>query len=436
MFGYYLDLARRSLRRNWIMTALMVLAIGLGIGASMTMITVIHVMSGDPLPGLSAKLYMPMLDPRPVPEPGDRQYGINGTPDGFSWVDAMNLLRAHKADKQAIMVAGTQIVHPKRAGLHPFGADGQYVTAEFFTMFDVPFRAGHGWTATQDKDRARVVVLSEKLAHKLFGDASAVGKTVRLDGSEFRVVGVTAPWHPQPKFYAQHGHGLFGRVDEFFLPLQTATHNHVSINGHISCWGSGDDLKSGHCTWLQFWVKLDSPAKAAAYRRYLTGYWHEQQSHGRFPRKQAPPHLYGLMAWLAHEHIIPSNLSMQMWLAVGFLVVAMLCVMALLLAKFLRRSGEVSVRRAMGACRRSIFAQLGIEAGLIGVAGGLLGVGIAELGLWTIRQQPEGYAHMASMDVRMLLATIVLAIVASIVAGLLPAWRACQVPPALQLKSQ
>ena len=51
MFGYYLDLALRSLKRNWIMTALMVVAIGLGIGASMTMITVLHVMDGDPLPG-------------------------------------------------------------------------------------------------------------------------------------------------------------------------------------------------------------------------------------------------------------------------------------------------------------------------------------------------------------------------------------------------
>lgn len=66
MFAYYLDLALRSLKRTPVLTALMVLAIGLGIGASMTMITVLHVMTQDPLPGRSAHLYVPHLDPLPV----------------------------------------------------------------------------------------------------------------------------------------------------------------------------------------------------------------------------------------------------------------------------------------------------------------------------------------------------------------------------------
>jgi len=49
MFAYYLDLALRSFRRNKALTALMVLAIALGIGASMTTLTVFHVLSGDPM---------------------------------------------------------------------------------------------------------------------------------------------------------------------------------------------------------------------------------------------------------------------------------------------------------------------------------------------------------------------------------------------------
>ena len=59
MFGYYLDLALRSLKRNQVLTAMMVLAIALGIGASMTTLTVLHVLSGDPLPGKSSQLYLP-----------------------------------------------------------------------------------------------------------------------------------------------------------------------------------------------------------------------------------------------------------------------------------------------------------------------------------------------------------------------------------------
>ena len=66
----------------------------------------------------------------------------------------------------------------------------------------------------------------------------------------------------------------------------------------------------------------------------------------------------------------------------------------------------------------------------------MLGLGLAQLGLWAVRQRPSGYADMAHLDSSMLLATFVLALVASLLAGLLPAWRAMQIAPAIQLKSQ
>lgn len=70
------------------------------------------------------------------------------------------------------------------------------------------------------------------------------------------------------------------------------------------------------------------------------------------------------------------------------------------------------------------------------MAGGLLGLALAELGLWSVRQRPDDYAHLAQMDTPMLVVTIALAVGISVLAGLLPAWRACRIPPALQLKTQ
>ena len=72
---------------------------------------------------------------------------------------------------------------------------------------------------------------------------------------------------------------------------------------------------------------------------------------------------------------------------------------------------------------------------MIGVLGGVLGLAIAELGLWSVRQRPDGYAQLASMDVSMLMGTFLLAIGGSVLAGLLPAWRACRIAPAIQLKA-
>ena len=66
----------------------------------------------------------------------------------------------------------------------------------------------------------------------------------------------------------------------------------------------------------------------------------------------------------------------------------------------------------------------------------VLGLLFALGGLWAVRQRPAEYASLAHLDGSMLLLTFVLAIAASLLAGILPAWRAMQVTPALQLKSQ
>ncbi|MDE2087278.1 MAG: ABC transporter permease [Xanthomonadaceae bacterium] len=437
MFGYYLDLARRSLRRTPVLTGLMVLAIGLGIGASMTMLTVLHVMTDDPMPGRSAQLYTPHLDPLPI---GFKGMDIAGdAASNLTWPDAMALLKAHRAVRQAAMAGGDLLVRPPRTGAQPFYADGRYTTADFFAMFGVPFERGQGWSAAEDDARAHVVVLSDTLSRKLLGGVDVVGRMVRLGGHDFRVVGVTADWQPSPMFYVDASARRYSDGDKFFLPLSTAVDLKLDVNGNFNGWGedhADTRMVSPTTTWLQFWVQLDTPAQVAGYRQFLIDYSAQQKALGRFQRPPTNAKLYGLMAWLAHENLVPNDLRLQLWLALGFLFVCMLNIVALLLAKFLRRSGEISVRRALGARRRDIFMQLGVESAVIGVAGGASGLLIAQLGLWSIRQRPDDYAHLAQMDVPMLLGTLALAIAASLLAGLLPAWRACRVMPALQLKAQ
>ncbi|WP_204274858.1 hypothetical protein, partial [Enterobacter hormaechei] len=61
MFGYYFALARTRLLETKGMSAALILALGLGIGASMTMLTVVRTMTWDPLPGRSEHLYHPFI---------------------------------------------------------------------------------------------------------------------------------------------------------------------------------------------------------------------------------------------------------------------------------------------------------------------------------------------------------------------------------------
>ena len=142
------------------------------------------------------------------------------------------------------------------------------------------------------------------------------------------------------------------------------------------------------------------------------------------------------MEWMEHLGVVGADTKLSTWLAFGFLLVCLVNTVGLLLAKFSARAGEVGVRRALGATRREIFRQFLIEATVIGVVGGLLGLILSFGGLWLISLQSEEMAIVAKMDWAMLALTLGLSLVASILAGLLPTWRACQVTPALQLKTQ
>jgi putative ABC transport system permease protein len=115
MFRYYLDLALRSFRRNRVLTVLMVLALGLGIGASITTLAVLKLLSGDPIPQKSARVFHPEIDPLPA-----QGYVPDQTKPPWAglmpYTDAMNLMHAHKAERQAAMALTQAKVEPHRTG--------------------------------------------------------------------------------------------------------------------------------------------------------------------------------------------------------------------------------------------------------------------------------------------------------------------------------
>ena len=437
MFRYYLKLGTRSLRRNPFLTALMVLILGFGVGTSMTAFTVMHVLGGDPMPHKSSQLFVPQLDNGPMEgyTPGD-------DPDfQLSYIDTMNLLKDAKGKDRTAIYGLSPTIDSGRADLPPFFEPGLATMASFFRMFEVPFLYGSAWDEAAERDGAFVVVISRALSERLYGDTDPTGKSLRIDDRDYRISGVIDHWRPVPKFYRLlGGGGAISETEELFVPFQNAIAREWRNNGWTNCSGSSREpgfagFLKAECNWIQYWVELPDAQSVSEFRDYLSAYHAEQKKLGRMPRPENFA-LRNVREWLAFNEVVDADTRLQTWIAFGFLLVCLVNVIGLLLAKFTARGGEIGVRRALGATRMEIVRQYLVETVVIGAFGGVVGLGLSYFGLAIVDKYGLGEAGIARMDVPLLFATIALAVVSAVLAGLLPTWRAAQVTPAMQLKSQ
>lgn len=437
MLKYYFSLGLRSLRRNPALTALMVLTLAVGVAASVATTTILHAMSGNPIPGKSDRLLSVVLDAGPLEgyKPGDKPNDVQST-----YRDAMNLVASGQGERRTALYGMSVTVEPERKDLGVFGAQGIVTTKDFFPMFEVPFVAGQGWGAKEDAEGADVVVLRREFSEKLFGTVQSVGKQVILSGHPFQVIGVLDTWKPLPRYYLIIGHGAFaGAAEDYFFPIATAVRHQLSHAGSTNCSQSREPGFQGkldsECTWVQTWFELRSASDRPVLQTYLDNYAADQARQGRLLRR-AKNNLYNVVEWLERVEVVEKDNRLAAWLSFGFLALCLVNTVGLLLAKFSARAPEVGVRRALGASRAQVFQQFLVEAIVVGLAGGVLGLLLAWGALQLIALQSKELALLAHMDWQMLALTFVLSVLAAVLAGLLPIWRACNVTPALQLKSQ
>jgi putative ABC transport system permease protein len=440
MFAYYLKLALRSLRRNVVLTVLMIAAIGVGIGASMTTVTIFRAMDADPVPEKSGRLFAPQIDnwgpSNPKVVTGDEEH----LQDQITYTDALNLMNAHAGARQAAMYVTALPLTPPNRDLLPFQAQTRATYTDFFPMFQVPFLYGGPWSAADDTDRAYVAVITRDLNDRVFGGANSVGRTLRLDNRDYRVVGVLDRWRPLPKFY-DLSTSKYGDAEQLYIPFSRAIDSHMESWESSNCAGETgepgwDGFAHSECVWIQFWVELPTAADAARYRAFLNNYAADQQRAGRFhwaPRTR----LRDVKDWLVHWHAVSDEVRILVLVAFSFLFVCLLNAMGLMLAKIMNRAGDIGVRRALGANRGTIFGQCLMEAGVVGLVGGLVGLALTAVGLAGVRlivsPSTARLTHLSPADIAIALS---LAVCATTLAGLYPTWRAAHVQPAWQLKAQ
>jgi putative ABC transport system permease protein len=435
MFFYYLRLSALSYKRNPILSSLMVLAIAIGIGAYMVVFTLNFVMGGDPIPTKSDRLYHAQLD---ISTPGQDR----SLPNQLTYLDATALFEAKRADRQTMTSKYVGILEPQNPELKPFDIVGRGATADFFTMFDVPFLYGNPWGNDADANEEQVAILSKAMNERMFGGNNSIGDSLQIEGNTFQIIGVIDDWNPVPKFYDLNN-GPFDAGEDVYTPWSTILALELPRAGNTNCFKAfdGDGLQAflnSECVWIQYWVELSSEDEKAEYLSFINDYTIEQKQSGRF-EKELNNNLFNVNEWLVEQEVLPDETRVLSALAAMLLAVCLLNTIGLLLSKFLGKSGEIGVRQALGAHKGSLFFQHVIEAGFIGLIGGIVGLGFAALGLEGVRillSDDRMLTTWIQLNPTVAAITIALAIASTIIAGFYPIWRACNINPAIHLKTQ
>jgi len=440
MVPYNLRLALLSLRRNRILSAVIVGGIALGIAVSTMFSTMRHAFARDPLPHKSDRVFYVRMDSwDPLkPYPGDDP---NRPPTQITYQDMVALMRSDIPARQSGMYKSNLYLFPDPAVGRPRKVMTRLCFSDFFPLFDVPFKYGSGWDKKADQGPEQVVVLDEETNDLLFGGQNSVAKTVRIEDREFKVVGVLDHWRPTVKFY-DVTQSYVQPPEGMYIPFNHLRPMQIRTNGNTDGWksppGPGfDGFLASETSWVQMWVELPKD-RVQAYKDYVDAYVIEQKKTGRFPRplnNRVTP----MMAWLKEQKTVPDEVTTMMIVSLLFLAVCALNLTGLLLSKFLARAPEIGVRRALGARRVDVFLQHVVECELVAVVGGAIGVLLSIGGLAVINKWGQTLAQRNDLfrfDGTMLAVAVGLSLLAGLVAGVYPAWRVCRTAPAIHLKLQ
>jgi putative ABC transport system permease protein len=432
MFAYYVALAIRSLSNQRLITLWMILLIALGVAGTVTTFSLLRAVSSNAFAAKAHRLFTAQIDNH-----GPEYVKMYGDIDPVLTLRDVEALRAHDGSYlHAALYKISLSLIPADATIDALEANGYAVTLGYFQMLDVPFRFGSAWSKSADIEGSNEVVIGDELNQRVFRGANSVGQEVRLDGRTYRISGVLAPWNPLPRFYAASDRNAFDRhAPQLFLPFRQALNLKIptaggSYGASFPIW----DLRS-EISFISYWVELPDSAAAARYRHYLHAYADEQRKAGRF-RWPANVALRDQEDWLDYQQVVPPEARISFVVALGLLVVCAVNTVGLLLARFMRRSGDIGVRRALGGSRSAILFQHLTEAAVIGLAGGLLGAVltvcfVSKLGLVF----PAEITRLAHVDLAILLQAPIIALCTVLLASAYPILRACRIEPGWQMKS-
>jgi predicted permease len=407
----------RMLARNPGFTLVAVLSLAIGIGANTAIFSFAD--------GL---LLRPLTVPRPgeVLTVGSTSTRTVGEVLGASYRDYIDVRDRSKSFEGLVAFVDPVVPFAPDGDTLPKLSIGMLVSENFFPLMGVEPELGRAFRPEEDQvpGRDAVAMLGHSFWERQFGaDRSILGRTIRLNGIEFTVIGVAPKWFTGLDQYVRY---------DFYAPLMMWPR--LMVEPNVRPFDARDYRR------LDIRGRLKPGVTLAQAQTELTVIARDlERAYPDTNRNQNIVVRTELQARIAGTPVLPPLLLMLTLLAGAVLFVACANVAGLLASRAPVRAREIGLRLAIGAGRPRVIRQLIAESLLIALIGGILGLGVGYAGVRLFRQVqiPTDLPIVASfeLDGRALIVSLVVALLSAVFFGLAPAIRSTRADLTAVMKS-